>query len=220
MSRSTLGLPEDLQQYIFDHAVRETEIQRKVREETAEHPSSQMQIAPEQAQMMFVLAKTVNARLALEIGVFTGYSALAVAQALPPDGRLIACEINEEFAETARGYWKEAGVDRKIELRIGPATATLDALISDGYTNAFDFVFIDADKTSYPEYYERCIALLRPGGLVLVDNVFRGGEVTDESSDDDAVQATRQLNERVSSDKRVDACIVPMADGITIARKR
>lgn len=220
MSRSTLGLPEDLQQYIVDLSVHETDVQQKVREETAERPDAQMQIAPEQAQMMFVLAKTVNARLALEVGVFTGYSALAVAQALPPDGRLIACEINEEFAETARKYWGEAGVERKIDLRLGPALATLDTLISEGYANAIDFAFIDADKTSYPEYYERCVALLRPGGIVLIDNIFRGGEITDETSDDEGVTATRQLNERVASDTRVDACIIPMADGVTIARKR
>lgn len=218
MSRTTHGLSAELQRYLVEHSVRETDVERRVREDTASHPKSNMQIAPEQAQMMKVMAKMVDARLALEIGVFTGYSAMAVASALPPDGRLIACDVDEEFAGIARRNWKDAGLDHKIELRIGPAIDTLDDLNREGAR--FDFAFIDADKVNLRNYYERVLSLLRPGGVVLIDNVFRGGDVVDASIDDASVRATRELNDLIIADDRVDPCMLPIADGVTVARKR
>lgn len=218
MSRTTHGLSAERQRYLVEHSVRETDVERRVREDTASHPKSNMQIAPEQAQMMKVMAKMVDARLALEIGVFTGYSAMAVASALPPDGRLIACDVDEEFAGIARRNWKDAGLDHKIELRIGPAIDTLDDLNREGVR--FDFAFIDADKVNLRNYYERVLSLLRPGGVVLIDNVFRGGDVVDASIDDASVRATRELNDLIIADDRVDPCMLPIADGVTVARKR
>lgn len=220
MSRSSLGLPDDLQQYLVEHSVRETDSERQLRLDTADHPSRHMQIAPEQAQMMKVLAKMVDARLALEVGVFTGYSAMAVAEALPPDGRLIACEIDEEYGAAAKQNWRNAGLDEKIDLRLGPAVDTLNALIEEGYQGRFDFAFIDADKNLYPDYYESTLKLLRQGGVVLIDNIFRRGDISDLSMDDEALRGTRALNSLIKSDERVDPCIIPIADGVTIARKR
>lgn len=220
MSRSTAGLPDALQSYIVEHAVKDGEVEQKLRDDTGRMPNAQMQIAPEQAQMMSVFARMVDARIALEIGVFTGYSALAVARVLPEGGRLIACEINAEYADIARGYWREAGVADKIDLRLGAALDTLPVLIDEGYAARVDFAFIDADKTAYPEYYDLVMELLRPGGVVLIDNVFRNGNVADESANDEATVATRELNRRVAEDGRIDSCIIPIADGVTVARKR
>ncbi len=220
MSRASLGISDELQEYLVAHSVRETDAERRVREETASHPKSNMQIAPEQAQMMKVMAMMVDARLALEIGTFTGYAAMAVAGALPADGRLIACEINSEFGNIARQNWRHAGLDKKIDLRIGPAIETLESLLQEGFTGRFDFAFIDADKQLYPEYYELTLELLRQGGIVLIDNVFRRGDVADSSINDDALVGTRRLNELIARDERVDPCIIPIADGVTIALKR
>ena len=220
MSRTTAGLSDALQSYIVEHAVKDGEVEQRLREDTGRMPNAHLQIAPEQAQMMSVFARMVNARIALEIGVFTGYSALAVARALPDDGRLFAFEINAEYAEIAKGYWEDAGVADKIDVRLGPALENLPKLLDEGYRGKVDFAFIDADKTAYPEYYELVMELLRPGGVVLIDNVFRNGNVADASANDEATVATRELNRRVSEDIRVDSCIIPIADGVTVARKR
>jgi predicted O-methyltransferase YrrM len=221
MSRSTFGLPEDLQAYLQKYGVRESAARRMIRDETADHPSSNMQIAAEQGELMALLSRIVGARKALEVGVFTGYSALCVAEVLPPDGKLVACELDEDFARTAQDVWEKGGVADRIELRLGPALETLQALIDEGEDATFDFAFVDADKEPYPEYYELCLALLRPGGIVLVDNVFAGGRVVDPAADGEMnVEAIRRLNEIVHADERVDATIIPIADGLTVARKR
>jgi predicted O-methyltransferase YrrM len=221
MSRATLGLPEDLQTYLQEHGVRESPARRAIREETEAHPESNMQIAAEQGELMALLARIVGATKALEIGVFTGYSALSVAEALPPDGLLVACELNEEYAARAREVWADGGVANRIELRIGPALDSLQALVDEGHAGSFDFAFVDADKEPYPDYYEFCLKLLRPGGIVLVDNVFAGGRVVDPAADGEPnVEAIRKLNSLVKNDDRVDMTIIPIADGLTVARKR
>jgi predicted O-methyltransferase YrrM len=221
MSRSTLGLPDELQLYLQTYGVRESDARRMIRDETADHPSSNMQIAAEQGELMALLARIVGASKALEVGVFTGYSALCVAEALPPDGLLVACELNEDYARKAEEVWNRGGVADRIELRLGPAVETLEKLVDEGHSNSFDFAFIDADKEPYVDYYELCLKLVRPGGIVLVDNVFASGRVVDSSADGEPpVEAIRRLNELVHKDDRVDATIIPIADGLTLARKR
>jgi caffeoyl-CoA O-methyltransferase len=156
----------------------------------------------------------------VEVGVFTGYSALAVAEVLPPDGELVACDVSEEYTRVARRYWAEAGVENKIDLRIAPADETLAALLEDGQEGTFDFAFIDADKEAYDTYYEQCLSLLRPGGVVALDNMFRGGAVADPAPDDDSIRATQRLNEKIHEDERVTLSVLPLADGVTLAMKR
>jgi caffeoyl-CoA O-methyltransferase len=179
-----------------------------------------MQIAPEQAQFLRLLVQLIGARRTLEIGVFTGYSALAVAEVLPPNGELVACDVSEEYTQVARRYWEKAGVDDTIDLRIAPAAETLQVLLDDGQAGTFDFSFIDADKETYDTYYERSLALLRPGGVIAIDNVFRDGRVTGERSDDESVRAIQDLNEKIHDDERVDLSVLPLADGVTLAMKR
>jgi predicted O-methyltransferase YrrM len=179
-----------------------------------------MQIAPEQGQLMAVLARMIGARRAIEVGVFTGYSSLVVALALPPDGKLLACDVSEEYTVVAQRYWREAGVDHKIDLRLAPALDTLDGLLAGGEAGRFDFAFIDADKERYTDYYERCLALLRPGGLILIDNVLWSGEVADPAVTSPAVVAIRELNRKLHHDDRIDLSLLPIADGLTLARKR
>lgn len=220
MSRKTLTLTDQLHQYLLEVSLREPEVMRRLREETASHPQAQMQIAPEQGQFMALLTRLVGARKALEVGVFTGYSALAVTLAMPADGRLVACDISEEFTAVARRYWREAGVDHRIDLRIAPAMETLDALLSSGEAGSFDLAFIDADKTGYDGYYERALALLRPGGLIVLDNMLQDGKAADPSSTEPGVMAIRALNRKLLNDERVDLSLLPVADGITLARKR
>jgi predicted O-methyltransferase YrrM len=220
MSRKTLTLTDQLHRYLLDVSLREPDVMRRLREETATHPQAQMQIAPEQGQFMALLTRLVGARKALEVGVFTGYSALAVILAMPEDGHLVACDVSEEFTAVARRYWREAGVDRRIDLRIAPAVETLDALLSSGETGSFDLAFIDADKTGYDAYYERTLALLRPGGLVVLDNMLQDGKAADPSSTEPGVVAIRALNRKLRDDDRVDLSLLPVADGITLARKR
>lgn len=220
MSRKTTGLPDDLHEYLLSISVRESDVMTRLREETDDHPHSKMQIAPEQAQFFRFLVRLIGARRALEIGVFTGYSALAVADVLPPNGELVACDINEDYTDVARRYWKEAGVRDRIDLRIAPARETLAALLDDGQAGTFDFVFIDADKESYDTYYEQSLELLRPGGVVALDNIFRGGRVTEEKPEDSSLQVTKTLNEKVYNDERVDISVLPLADGVTLAMKR
>jgi predicted O-methyltransferase YrrM len=209
-----------VREYVLAHGVREPEILAQLREETGSHPLAQMQIPPEQGQLFDILIKVIGARLALEIGVFTGYSSLATALALPEDGRLVACDVSEEFTATARRYWKRAGVEHKIELRIGPALETLDRLLADGAAESFDFAFIDADKTSYASYYEQCLSLVRLGGLILLDNMLQHGQVMSENNQEPNVVAIRTLNDRIRDDARVDALLLPFGDGLTFARKR
>ena len=220
MSNRTITLTDQIYDYLVDVSVRETDVQRRLREETAKHPESQMQIAPEQGQFMALLVRLLGVQKALEVGVFTGYSALAVALAMLPDGQLVACDVSEEYTAIARRYWEEAGVAHKIDLRIAPATDTLDALLADGQDGAFDFAFIDADKRSYDAYYERALRLLRPGGLILLDNMLRGGRVADPSEDAPGVEAIRALNKKLYTDDRIDLSLLPLADGVTLARKR
>jgi predicted O-methyltransferase YrrM len=178
-----------------------------------------MQIGPEQAQFMALLVKLVGARRAIEVGVFTGYSALAVALALPADGYLLACDISDEYTRVGRPFWSDAGVAAKIDLRLGPAQATLDAQIASRAAGSFDFAFIDADKSGYDGYYERCLVLLRPGGLIAIDNVLWGGNVARPSGDADTM-ALQALNTKIHRDERVDIAMLPLGDGVTLARKR
>lgn len=220
MSNKTLPLTDDLYKYLLAVSLREPEVLRRLREETASHPQSNMQIAPEQGQFMALLVRLIGARTTLEVGVFTGYSSLAVALALPPDGSIVACDVSEEYTAIARRYWQEAGVSEKIDLRIAPAVETLDALLDAGRADAFDFAFIDADKESYDAYYERTLRLLRPGGLMVIDNVLKGGTVVDPSNTTPPVEAIRALNEKLHHDERIDLSLIPVADGLTLARKR
>lgn len=206
--------------YIAAVSLREPEPLRRLRAETERQPLAQMRIDPEQGQFMALLARILGARRCLEIGTFTGYSALWVALALPPDGQLITCDINEETTAVARRHWQAAGVAERIDLRLGPALGTLDALIGAGRSGTFDFAFIDADKESYDAYYERVLGLLRPGGLVLVDNVLWGGSVADPKIRDRTTTALRAFNRKLHEDARIDLCLLAMGDGLTVARKR
>jgi predicted O-methyltransferase YrrM len=191
-----------------------------LREETAQLAQRAMQISPEQGQFMALLARLTGARRCLEVGVFTGYSSLATALALPDDGRIVACDVSEEWTSVARRYWQRAGVDHKIDLRLAPASETLDALLAAGNGGTFDFAFIDADKTGYLAYYERALALLRTGGLALIDNTLWSGRVADPEVADADTVALRHFNEVLHRDERVDLSLLPIGDGLTLARKR
>lgn len=219
MSNKTFTLPDKLYRYLIDNSLREPDVLRRLREETLRLPMSMMQIAPEQGQLMRLLVRLIGARRAIEVGVFTGYSSLSVALALPEDGRLIACDISESWTAVARRYWREAGVDAKIELKLAPALETLDALIDSGGSGTFDFGFIDADKSNYVHYYERLLRLLRPGGLVAADNTLWEGAVADLRKKDADTVAIREFNRRVHSDRRVLPSLVPIGDGLTLAVK-
>lgn len=220
MSNQTINLTEDLYQYLLDVSLREAEILRALREETAQLPNANMQIAPEQGQFMAMLVQLSGARKLVEVGVFTGYSSLAVALALPHDGYVLACDVSEEYTNIARRYWQQAGISHKIDLRLAPAVETLGSLIQQGQPADFDFAFIDADKESYNTYYEHCLSLLRPGGLIAVDNVLWNGSVINPAKQDVDTQAIRAFNEKLLSDERVDISLVPIGDGLTLARKR
>jgi caffeoyl-CoA O-methyltransferase len=220
MSLSTLSLTPDVHRYLLDHSLREPAILARLRSVTAAMPMARMQVSPEQGQFLQLLARTIGARRCLEIGTFTGYSSLAVALALPGDGRLVACDVSVEWTQVARQFWREAGVDSLIDLRLQPALRTLDELLAEGSASAFDFAFIDADKGNYCGYYERTLDLLRPGGLICVDNVLWGGKVADASVNDADTQALRAFNDLVHRDERVDLSLVPIGDGLTVLRKR
>lgn len=220
MTFKALPLTPVLLDYLRSVSLRETDLMRRLRDETASLPYAQMQIAPEQGQFMALLVELMGARRALEVGVFTGYSSLAVARALPEDGRLIACDISEEWTTIARRYWAEAGVAHKIDLRLAPALQTLDGLLAEGQHNSFDFAFLDADKVSYADYYERMLELVRPGGLLLVDNVLWSGAVADPAVQDRDTLALRAFNQRLHQDQRISLSLLPLADGLTLARKR
>ena len=220
MSGKSIGLSDELHEYMLSVSHRESAVMKQLREETAEHPKAEMQIAPEQAQFFQFLLRLIGARRTIEIGVFTGYSALAAADVLPPNGEIVACDVSEQYTEVARRYWRRAGVADKIDLRIAPAAETLDALLDEGQAGTFDFSFIDADKESYDTYYERSLRLLRPGGVIALDNVFRDGRVLDSAVDDESVRAIQDLNEKLRTDERVGLTMLPLADGVTLAMKR
>ena len=219
MSSRTIRMNDAIDAYVRRASLRETDVQRRLREETAALEYAGMQISPEQGQLMRMLTGLIGARRAIEVGVFTGYSALSVALALPENGELIACDVNEEWTDIARRYWSEAGVASKIRLHLAPALETLDALIREGRSGEFDTAFIDADKTGYDVYYERCLDLLRPGGLVLVDNVLWSGKVADESDRSEDTVALRAFNAKLRDDSRIELCMLPVGDGLTLARK-
>ncbi len=214
-----LTLDDALYGYVVEHSVREHPAQRALREATRGPPRAGMQIGPEQGQLMALLARLVGARRALEIGVFTGYSALAVALALPDDGTLLACDISTEYTAVGRPHWRAAGVEHKIDLRIAPALQTLDAELARGAAGDYDFAFIDADKTGYDAYYERCLQLVRPGGLIAIDNVLWGGSVARPATDADTL-ALQALNDKLHRDERIDVSLLPIGDGLTLARRR
>lgn len=220
MSKKTIGLDDRLYNYLLSASLRETEILRQLREETANHPSARMQIAPEQGQFIALLVQLLGATKTLEVGVFTGYSSLCVALALPPDGKIVACDVSEEYTSVARQYWQKAGVADKIDLRLAPALETLDRLLEDGQAETFDFAFIDADKRNNEAYYERSLQLLRPGGLIAIDNVLWSGRVADPQDQDKSTLAIRTLNEKLHHDQRVTISLIPIADGLTLALKR
>jgi len=220
MTPADITVTPRLAEYIRDVSLREPDVLRRLREETASHPRVSMQISPEQGQFMALLIHLLNARRTLEIGVFTGYSSLAVALALPEDGRIIACDVSEEYTSVARRYWREAGVERKIDLRLRPALQTLDDLIALGQAGTFDFAFIDADKENYEGYYERCLTLIRPGGLIAVDNVLWSGRVIDAAVEDVDTQAIRAFNQKLHADQRVWLSLLPIRDGVTLVCKK
>lgn len=220
MSRKSFLLPEKLAEYYERVALREPPLLAQLRADTAALPMAAMQIAPEQGQLMGLLVKLMGARRCIEVGVFTGYSSLVVALALPPEGELLACDVSAEWTAVARRYWERAGVADKIRLELAPALQTLDAERAAGQAGTYDFAFIDADKVNYPGYYERCLGLLRSGGLIAVDNTLWSGRVADAQVCDEDTQALRAFNTAVAQDERVDLCLVPIADGLTLLRKR
>ncbi len=213
-------LTDTLYRYLVDHSVREPEVLRDLREETSKLPMAGMQIGSDQGQFMALLAKLVGARRCVEVGVFTGYSSISVALALPADGKIIACDVSEEWTAIARRYWKKAGVDAKIELRLGPAVATLDELLAKGGAGQYDFAFIDADKGNYLAYYERCLKLLRAGGLIAIDNTLWSGDVANPDNQKPDTVSLRALNDALHHDERIDLALLPIGDGLTLARKR
>ncbi|MGH8116110.1 MAG: class I SAM-dependent methyltransferase [Rhodanobacteraceae bacterium] len=219
MSRRTINLDDTVYQYLLDHSLREHPEQVALREATRSHPHGGLQISPEQGQLMALLVKLIDARRTIEVGTFTGYSALTVALALPADGKLLACDVSAEYTAIGKPYWQRAGVAQKIELVIAPAVQTLDARLANGEAARYDFAFIDADKSNYDAYYERCLRLLRPGGLVAFDNTLWGGDVARPARDDDT-RALQALNDKLHHDDRIDLSMVPIGDGLTLARKR
>ena len=210
-------LPPSISAYIDQTFVREPEVLARLREETSKMPQAGMQLAADQAQLLGLLVGLTQAKLALEIGVFTGYSSIVTASSLAADGKLIACDVSEEFTGTARRYWKEAGLDHKITLRLGPALETLDQLKAEGLI--FDFVFIDADKPNYPHYYNRAVELTRSNGLIVLDNMLWSGKVADPENADDSTSILRNLNKTIATDPRVQSILIPLGDGLTVARK-
>jgi O-methyltransferase len=220
MSNRSIGLSEELHAYLLGALPPEPDVLRRLRERTAEMPQHSMQIAPEQGAFMAWLVRLIGARRYLEIGTFTGYSSTAVALALPPDGTAVCCDVSREWTDIARETWAEAGVADRVELRIGPAVESLDALLAEGLEGSFDLAFIDADKANYGNYYDRCLRLVRRGGVIGIDNVLWSGRVADPSQEDDDTGAIRALNARVAADDRVDAVMLPVADGLTLARVR
>jgi len=220
VSRRTWGIDEKVRKYLLEHSLREPAAAAELRAATAKLPYGGMQISPEQGQLMALLVQSIGARRAIEIGTFTGYSALWVAAALPADGKLVCCDVSAEWTAVGKPFWEKAGVAGKIDLRIGPATGTLDGLLAEGGAGAYDFAFIDADKTGYDGYYERCLKLLRRGGLIGIDNVLWGGDVADPKKRSADTLALRALNDKIHRDERVTLSMLPIGDGLTLALKR
>jgi predicted O-methyltransferase YrrM len=219
MSNRTLTLDDTLYRYLLDVSLREHVELAALREATKTHPRGRMQISPEQGQLMALLVKLIGARRTIEVGVFTGYSALAVALALPDDGHILACDISEEFTAIGRPHWQRAGVTHKIELVLAPALQTLDARLAAGEAGSYDFAFVDADKVNYDGYYERCLQLVHAGGLIAIDNTLWSGRVAAPAQDDDTV-ALQRFNRTLHADERVDLALLPIGDGLTLARRR
>lgn len=220
MSNRTLSLTDTLYNYILENSLREPVILKELRQVTAQMIGNQMQISPEQGQFMALLIELINAKKTLEIGVYTGYSTLAVALALPRSGKIVACDINKEFTNIAYNFWEKAGVVDKIDLRIAPALQTIEQLIANNEQASFDFIFIDADKKNYSNYYEKALILLRPGGLLMLDNTLWGGAVADNKNQDPITQSMRELNTKLMQDQRITLSLLPLGDGVTLARKR
>jgi predicted O-methyltransferase YrrM len=219
MSNTTLGLDDRLSNYLRSVGVREPEVLQQLRAHNAEYPQGHMQICPEQGQLMAMLVKLLAAKYILEVGVFTGYSSLVMALAMPHDGRMVACDVSVESTDVAQKYWQQAGVAHKIDLRIAPAVDTLQDLLTAGSGGSFDLAFIDADKASYPEYYELCLKLVRSGGVILIDNVLWYGRVADSAVIDKRTTILRDLNLKIHQDQRVELVMLPIGDGLTVARK-
>jgi len=220
MSNRTLSLTDTVYDYLLNRSLRESELLRQLRDTTMALPEANMQIAPEQGQFMALLIELIGANRILEIGTFTGYSTLWMARALPPDGRVIACDLSREWTDIGIDFWKRAGVLDRIDLRIGPALETLDDLLNDGKSDSFDLAFVDADKENYLEYYERCLRLVRPGGLILFDNVLWDGDVADPEKDDAETCAIRALNDALHRDERIGLSLVPIGDGLSMALRQ
>ena len=214
------ALTDPIYDYMNSISLREPEVLRRLREETASHPMSRMQISPDQGQFLALLVQSLGAKKTLEVGVFTGYSSLCVALALPPEGKVVACDVSEEFTSIARRYWKDAGVAEKISLHLAPALETLDRLLTEGEAGSFDFAFIDADKTNYGAYFERALKLVRRGGLIAIDNVLWSGRVADPLDQEEDTTAIRRFNENLYRDERISLSVLPVADGVTLALKR
>jgi predicted O-methyltransferase YrrM len=220
MSNRSISLTDSLYDYMLSVSLREPDLLLQLREETSQDTAARMQISPEQGQFMALLVKLTGARRCLEVGVFTGYSSLVTALAMPDDGQIVACDVSEKWTAVARRYWRKAGIEHKIDLHLRPALETLEALLAGGQAGRFDLAFIDADKERYLQYYERCLQLLRAGGLVVLDNTLWSGKVADPEVSDRDTNAIRHLNEALLSDERVDLSMVPIGDGLTLARKR
>ena len=220
MSSTVLPYSIELRNYLWEKGLDENPVLKRLREETENHPFALMQICPEQGALMANLVRLISAKKAIEVGTFTGYSALAVALALPEDGYLLACDISEEFTSIGKPYWEEAGVSENIDLQIAPAIETLKSKIEDGESNTYDFAFIDADKINYLNYYELCLDLIRSGGVIAIDNVLWGGSVIDSARTDDDTKAIREINDFIVSDKRVNISMIPVGDGVTLAVKK
>lgn len=220
MTTRTLNLDDSLYQYLLDVSLRDSPVKARLRAETASLPMSRWQVAPEQGQFLALLVKLTGAKRILEIGTFTGYSALCMAEALPEGGHILCCDLPGEYNDIARGYWHDAGVDSRIELRLGPALATLEALVAGDQQGSFDLVFIDADKANYPIYLEHALTLLREGGLVVFDNVLWSGRVLEANPESVDTRAIQRLNLALKADERVDYSLVPIGDGMSLCRKR
>jgi len=219
MSARTIAMTDKLYDYMLDVSLREPEVMTALRAETAKHPMGRMQISPEHAQFMQMLVKILGAKKCIEVGTFTGYSALAVALALPKKGKLVCLDISDEYTSIGKPFWEQAGVAKKIDLRIGPAKKSLNKMIKKGESGKYDFAFIDADKGGYPDYFERCLKLLKTGGVIACDNIFMNGDVVDGRKRGGNAVAMRAFNELLKNDKRVDLSLIPIGDGLTLARK-
>lgn len=219
MSRSSTLDLSAVYDYLLENSLREHPLLQELREETAKDELARMQIAPEQGQFMALLVKLTGASRIIEVGTYTGYSSLAMAQAMPQNGYMLCCDLDKNWTDTAYSYWQRAGVAERIELKLAPAEKTLQLLLDEGQQRTFDMAFIDADKESYDSYYEQCLELMKPGGLIVLDNTLWSGQVADPTADDADTNAIRALNSKLKDDKRVDISLIPMADGITLARK-